>query len=145
MRENLIFYGIPEQPAPREGEQLQYENCDMLVKYLIQKALEINTENMRFDRSHRLGGPRARKPRSIVVKFHCYSEREEVIKKSLETNVKRSMQGSNQGIGVQTPRIYEYAKQEETCGKTTRIIGNKLNVNNKVTCTLMAECVTKTT
>ena len=53
MKENLIFYGILEQPAPIEGQQLQYENCDTIVKDLIQKALEINTENMRCDRFHR--------------------------------------------------------------------------------------------
>jgi len=49
MRENLMFYGIPESTAG------QTENCEQLVKELIRLKLQLDTEHMQFDRSHRLG------------------------------------------------------------------------------------------
>ena len=48
MRENLIFYGLPD--SPRESE-----NCESLVKELISTKLDIDTVNMSSDRAHRLG------------------------------------------------------------------------------------------
>ena len=95
---------------------------------------------MTIDRAHRLGGPRAKKPRPIVVKFHRYSDRETVRVKSRNEAVKMRLRESNQGIGVQQPQqyrearraLFEQAKREEERGKRTRIVGNKLYVNNRV-------------
>ena len=138
MRENLIFYGIHE--SQRIDDETGDENCERLVKDLISTKLEINTENMTIDRAHRLGGPRAKKPRPIVVKFHQYSDRETVRVKSRNEAVKMRLRESNQGIGVQQPQqyrearraLFEQAKREEERGKRTRIVGNKLYVNNRV-------------
>jgi hypothetical protein len=131
MRDNLIFYGI--------NETEQNENCEELVKTLIQTKLQLDTTDMQFDRAHRLGGPRARKPRPVVVKFHRYSDRETVRRKSYDENVKASLRGSNQGVGIQSPLQYrearkaltETAQQEKSKGHQTRITGNTLFVNNK--------------
>ena len=139
MRENLIFYGIPEGPSTHESNETRPENCELLVKELMKDVLDIDSATMIIDRAHRIGGPRARKPRPIVVKFHKYSDRETVRKKSLEENTKRLLQNSNCGIGVQSPRQYrearkalsDHAKREEDRGNKSRIIGNKLFINNR--------------
>jgi len=60
MGENLVFYGVQEVNKP--------ENCELLLKDLIQTQLEIDASNMTFDRAHRLGHKTARKPRPIVDK-----------------------------------------------------------------------------
>lgn len=71
MRENVIFYSIPEVPHLIDG-QARGENCEALVKELITTKLQLEAANMVIDRAHRLGSKRARKPRPIVVKFHRY-------------------------------------------------------------------------
>ena len=71
MRENLMFYGIPEGG---DGE-----DCERLVKDLCTDLLEMRGDfvrNMLFDRAHRVGQVSASKVRPIVVKFHYYTERE---------------------------------------------------------------------
>ena len=139
MRENLIFYGIQE-PTTNNGT-LQPENCDSLVKQFITEHLHTDGNNIVLDRAHRLGGPKSRKPRPIVVKFHKYSDREDVRLKSYNATIKTSLANMNLGVGIQSPQQYrdarkelkDYAKQEQDKGKKARIIGNKLYVNNKDT------------
>ena len=80
MRENLISYRIPEGPSTHESNETRPENCELLVKELMKGVLDTGSATMIIDRAHRLGGPRARKPRPIVVKFHKYSDRELVRK-----------------------------------------------------------------
>lgn len=75
MRENLVFYGIPETVAT-DGIQ---ESCENLVKNVINNHMGINAENFIFDRVHRMGSDKARKPRAIVAKFHYFSERESLL------------------------------------------------------------------
>ena len=140
MRENLIFYGIPESPPPVQGQPIQIENCERLVKDLIKDYLKVDANEMPFDRAHRLGGFRAKKPRPVVVKFHQYSDRETIRLKSREDEIRTSLRGSNLGIGIQTPLQYREArkaltdlvKKESDRGKKTRIVGSKLFVNNKL-------------
>ena len=134
MRENLIFYGLAEQTSGME-------NCESLVKNFITTKLGIDASGMSFDRAHRLGGQRARKPRPIVVKFHRYADREAVRQKSYEDPIKKSLKDSNLGVGIQSPQqyrearkaLFEHGKREENRGNRTRIVGNKLYVNNKIT------------
>lgn len=138
MRENLIFYGLPETTSA--DSQPTTENCEKLVKELITSKLQLDATPMVLDRAHRLGGNRARKPRPIVVKFHRYSDREAVRLKSHEDAIKTSLRGSNLGVGIQSPQQYrdarkafaEHVKREEERGQRARVIGNKLYVNNRV-------------
>ena len=54
MRDNLIFYGIPEGPS---HSGTMSENCDNLVKSFIKDNLKIDPKDIEFDRVHRLGNP----------------------------------------------------------------------------------------
>ena len=140
MRENLIFYGIQESPPPVQGQPIQIENCERLVKDLTKDYLKIDANEMTLDRAHRLGGFRAKKPRPVVVKFHQYSDRETIRMKSREDEIRTSLWGSNLGIGIQMPlqhrearrALTDLAKKESDRGKKTRIVGSKLFVNNKL-------------
>ncbi len=70
MRDNLILTGIPENTN---------ESCEHQVKNLIRHQMGI-TENVEFDRVHRIGPPHQQgpgsKPRPIVAKFTRYKQRE---------------------------------------------------------------------
>lgn len=54
MRENLIFYGIPESTGSENMEE-SVENCETVVKDFIKEHIKINATDMKFDRSHGLG------------------------------------------------------------------------------------------
>ena len=116
MRDNLIFYGIPENtPIPSihiqkndsitsggntSGDIIDQDDkkssqipmkiesetlaCEMLVKQFINDVLKINSNNIVFDRVHRLGSEHnSMKPRPIIVKFHYFTDREQICKSLL--------------------------------------------------------------
>lgn len=132
MRDNLVYYGVPENT--------EQENCESLVKELIRIHLGLDVDNMIFDRAHRMGNRTARQPRPIVVKFHKYKDREEVRVKSLENEIKSKLRDQRLGIGIQSPQehrdarkaFYAISKQEQDRGNRTRIVGNKLLINNVI-------------
>lgn len=132
MRENLIFYGIAETGNG--------EDCEALVKTLIQTTMGLDTSTMQFDRVHRLGGDLAKKPRGIAAKFHYFKDREKVRKRSYDEDVKQKLREANCGVGVQRPlqnrvarkAFLDIIKSETTKGKTVRQNGNKLYVNGRL-------------
>ena len=99
MRDNLIFYGIPERS--QKDAQNNPENSESLIKVLVTMIIDLDDDVIRLDRAHRLGGNRARKPRALVVKFHYYSEREQVRQQLFDKAVKKPMPDDNYGIGIQ--------------------------------------------
>jgi chromosome segregation ATPase len=129
MRDNLIFYGISEQPQPLEedtvtethetmdeqqSEQQQRQqqpgrqtstvaSCETLVKTFIKNVLDIDPSEIRFDRARRLGLATARNPIPIVVKFHNYTDRERIRQKSFDDAIKEKMKHLRQGVGIQQP------------------------------------------
>ena len=103
MRDNLIFYGIPETA--------DHEDCNPLVKELIETKLEIDAQGIIFDRVHRMGTNTAPKPRPIVGKFHYYSDRERVREKSYQDNVKKNLKDAGLGIGIQRPELMREARK----------------------------------
>lgn len=129
MRENLVFFGLQETQA---------ENCEALVKELIKSHLDIDATAMEFDRAHRLGPNTAKKPRPVVVKFHNYKNRETILNKSREQDVRTKLKDNQLGVGVQSPpehrearkALYPFSKRDEEMDKRTRITGNTLFVNN---------------
>ena len=131
MRDNLIFYGIPETAA---------EDCENKVKELCKEKLGIlNADTFVFDRAHRLGSEQnTRKPRPVVVKFHLYKEREIVRNKSFERETSDRLRRENLGVGVQWPKQVREARrelrpimiQEKERGKSVRFVKDKLFVNN---------------
>jgi hypothetical protein len=135
MRENLLFYGIPESIHGIN------ENCSELVKNLLESELKIdNAKSITFDRAHRLGPKSGGKVRPIVVKFHDYNSREMVRLKSLQTDIKQSLKNNGHGVGIQSPQEYRDARkafkplidEAEQHNQTTRITGNKLFINKKL-------------
>ena len=134
MRDNLIFYGIPEGTGPNsENEQ---EASDRLVKNIINDVLKINPADIVFDRAHRLGNPRkATKPRPIIVKFHYYSQHEKVRKVAFD--LKADLKKSNYGVGIQLPKEWRDARRnlsavyqnEKEKGNRVKFVGNKLYIN----------------
>lgn len=71
MRDNLLFYGVPEG-----GEN---EDCENLVRKVCAEHLKLNLQdvtNLVFDRVHRVGNASDNKVRPIVAKFHYYKQRE---------------------------------------------------------------------
>ena len=124
MRENLMFYGIPEG-----GNN---ENCEELVKRVCTDIMQMQrTHEMTFDRAHRAGSRSGSKVRPIVVKFHYYSEREEVRKKSFDYT--EQLKASNIGIGAQLPKeirdarkpLYPAMKKAKSEGKSVKFVGKK--------------------
>ena len=76
MRDNLMFYGIPES----DGE----EDCELLVKKLCDEHLKMASDALMFDRVHRVGVKKRNAHRLRVTKFHYFTEREAVRKASYE-------------------------------------------------------------
>ena len=127
IRENLMFYGIPE--AGRE------ENCEELVKTVCKDTLKLeNADQMLFDRAHRVGARPGPKPRPIVVKFHYYHERELVRKRSFDYS--DTLKSGNMGIGAQLPKetrearkqYYPAMKKAKSEGKKVKFVGSKLYI-----------------
>ena len=67
-RQCLNFSGIPEQ---------QNENTEKLI-IEIAKAAGVNVKPDDIDVSHRIGKPKAGKPRAIIAKFQSFSKRQEM-------------------------------------------------------------------
>ncbi len=66
MRDNLLFYNIPESKDE--------DTTDIIHKLLEEKLQIEDSYNIKIDRSHRLGREKqgVKKPRPIVAKFNFY-------------------------------------------------------------------------
>lgn len=132
MRENLVFSGIDEATQFKE----KGENCEDLIQEFIKNELQI-TDNISFDRVHRLGrfNPRHRYPRPIVAKFTYYKDKERVkqtaVKKLKHTNywVKDHYP---QEIEERRKQLYQAAKTaRQDPNNKVRLVRDKLFINNR--------------
>ena len=85
-RENLRFFGIPE---PTGGT----EDVHQVVHKFLKEELELEiTEDIEFQRAHRIGKKKTGETRPVIVRFLRFPEREMVFKRAREmqeeTNVK---------------------------------------------------------
>lgn len=128
MRENLLFYGIPEA-----GEN---ENCEQLVKQVCTDKLNLPGANdFLLDRVHRVGVHKQNKSRPIVAKFHYFRDRETVRKRSYDHN--DALKQANLGIGMQWPQqvrearksLYPVMQREKQNGNNVRMVRDKLFIN----------------
>lgn len=128
MRENLLFYGIPEA-----GEN---ENCEQLVKQLCTDKLNLpESKDSLMDRVHRVGVRRQNKSRPIVAKFHYFRDRETVRKRSYDHS--DALKQANLGIGMQWPQqvrearksLYPVMQRERQNGKEVKMVRDKLFIN----------------
>jgi hypothetical protein len=157
MRENLIFYGIPETPETTQPKQptstsglsqdepsiqtksSENQTCEELVKGFITTKLDIDSEHMLFDRAHRLGNPKTAKlPRPIIVKFHYFKEREIVREASFQK--KEKLKEIKCGVSAQIPKEWREARQklstvyqaEKSKGNKVKFVGENLYVNGVI-------------
>ena len=94
MRDNLLFYGIPESNG---------EDCEIRVRQFLGEKLELpQAEKVSFDRVHRVGAASIGKTRPVVAKFHYYKERELVRNRVFE--LKDKLKAENVGVGAQLPK-----------------------------------------
>ena len=127
MRDNLMFYGIPES----DGE----EDCELLVKKLCDEHLKMESDALMFDRVHRVGVKKRNAHRPIVAKFHYFTEREAVRKASYEWA--ETLKQNNVGVGMQWPQqvrearkaLYPVMNKEKQNGKTVKLVRDKLFIN----------------
>ena len=82
MCENLIFTGIHEVYL-MSGE---FENCENTLCEFLSQHMNIQ-QNIKFDRVHRLGRYKRyqTRPRPIIAKFHDFSSKEMVQRRTPET------------------------------------------------------------
>ena len=159
MRDNLIFYGIPEvneqslkqKPTSASGssetseevfmeaEMTESQSCEYLVKNFIKTNLEIDPSKMLFDRAHRLGNPKkAKLPRPIIVKFNYYKERELIREASFKK--RDALKTIKCGVSAQIPKEWRDARQklstiyqaEKAKGNNVKFIGENLYINGAV-------------
>ncbi|KAK3106901.1 hypothetical protein FSP39_002444 [Pinctada imbricata] len=92
MRENLLFFGIPEE---------EEEYCDVVLTDYLTDTMKICTD-ISFERIHRVGrkhSPRdGQRPRPIVAKFSFFKDREFVRRHAPWT-----LKGSNYWVQEQFP------------------------------------------
>ena len=126
MRENLMFYGIPE-----EGDK---ENCEDEVKQLMRDILHMESvDTYTFDRAHRVG-QRSASTRPIVVKFHYYSQREKV--RQTAFGVSEELKAAKLGVGAQIPKdirdarkpLYPAMKKAKDEGKNVKFMGKNFSL-----------------
>lgn len=129
MRDNLIFYNIPETRDE--------ETTPIIHKLLEEKmGMKDATKNIKIDRSHRLGRPKpgASKPRPIVAKFNYHQDRETIRRNAMK------LRGTNIGIGEQFPaeivkarkELYPELKKGKHEGKQAKLVRDKLIIDGKV-------------
>lgn len=128
MRDNLLFYGIPES---RENE-----NCEDLVKQVCIEELQMpEARDFLVDRVHRVGVQKQNKIRPIVAKFHYFRDREAVRKTSYDHS--ETLKQANLGIGMQWPQqvrearksLYPVMQREKQNGKEVKLVRDKLYIN----------------
>ena len=96
MRDNLIFSGIAEDAS---------EDTETVLKGFINEHLKI-TEDIEFERCHRMGVRQGQRPRAIVAKFSRFKERELVRKAAPK------LKDKPYGVNIQYPKeIMEKRKQ----------------------------------
>ena len=71
-RENLRFHGIPE------SRDETWEETEDKVREYISKDLDLNQSNISIERAHRIPG--TEKPRTVIVKFSFYKDKEKILK-----------------------------------------------------------------
>ena len=82
-RDNLCFGGIQENANETDRD------CEEKVRSVISTHMNIDPQNMKFVRCHRLGPKRANVTRNVIVKFHYFGDRQLVWGKRSELKGKR--------------------------------------------------------
>lgn len=102
-RENLRFYGIPEQLDEQENTQ------EVLVDFMVNKLNFGDAPRFEFQRVHRVGKLDAsqRNPRQIIARFLRYGDREQVFSRA------RQLKDTGMGISPDLPKgVVDFRKKQ---------------------------------
>ncbi len=119
-RSNLVFHGIAESVEDLEAEF--HRLCTHYLKL---------SEQLRIERIHRVGSPNKDRPRTVVVKFLSYKDRE------LFWNNRRNLKGSRVfveehfAVEIQQQRLQllPYMQAARQRGEKAILIGDKLLIS----------------
>ena len=128
MRDNLLFYNLPEN---------RDENTTEVVQNLLAEKLGLeNAKNIKIDRSHRLGKKKSgeSKPRPIVAKFNFHQDKVTILQNA------RKLKGTQIGISEQFPeeiakerkRLYPELKKARSNGMKANLVRDKLFINGEL-------------
>lgn len=130
MRDNLIFYKIPEERGETD------DVCVRKVLQLIENELKIEdaTTKIKLHRAHRMGRFDATKVRPIVAKFAYYPDRENVRKSA------GNLRGKPFGISQQFPKeimetrrkLVPIMKAARDNGKEAYMVVDKLYIDKRL-------------
>ena len=112
-RNNIVFYGFPEQNS-RINER---ENCEgKVVNFLKSKGFFEHEYTIEIDRAHRLGKWRndiENKPRPIIVRFTFYKDKEQIMSQGRlfkDSDVNASEDFSKMTLEIHR-QLYRHAKE----------------------------------
>ena len=131
-RNNLLFYGIPEN-----DEKESWEDCETAVCNILYGTLGIPKERVfKFERVHRLGAKIDNKPRVIIAKF-CYFKDREIAwskRKKLSDTIYRLAEDYPIEILQQRQQLYPIFAAAKNCKTVKRadLKLNKLHIDGKV-------------
>lgn len=127
IRDNLIFFNIPEKPneKPEETEQILYEFIEHDMRLDSQFA-----KNISFERVHRAGPIDKKKHRKIVAKFSFHKERETVRSHS------KNLKGTNYFVREQFPteviearkRLYPIYQEAKKNNQRASLVVNRFYI-----------------
>jgi exonuclease III len=125
MRDNLLFHNLPEEKD---------ENCEQKVLTFIKEKLNIEGQEVRLQRAHRIGPFNPSKTRPIVAKFSDYPVREDVRRAA------KNLKGTNFGISEQYPKevvekrrqLVPIMVQARKDGKEAYLRVDKLYINKQL-------------
>jgi hypothetical protein len=129
MRDNLLFFGIPEEKGEKDSD------CVNKVLDLIENKLQVEnaSENIKLHRAHRIGRYDSKKTRPIVAKFAYYPDREKV-------RLNASKLAKPYGISQQYPtevmesrkRLVPIMLEARRQGKEAYIAGDRLFIDRRL-------------
>lgn len=132
MRDNLVFTGIPEQPA---------EDTEKVIKEFITSQLKIpsdTVENITFHRVHRIGhnmdNSTNKRPRPIIAKFEHFKQKTQIQRQGKE------LKGTHYGLNDQFPKeiiqrrqkLFPIRKEMIKNGQKAVINIDKLYINGQL-------------
>lgn len=128
-RNNLLFHGIIE--TAKES----WQDCEKAVSNVLKKDMNIS-EDIKFERVHRIGYKTPNNARSIIVKFNSFKDREQVWsqRKKLSKLTVRISEDYPTEILEERKVLYPIFIAAKNCDQvtSTSLKVNKLHINGKV-------------
>ena len=130
MRDNLIFYRIPEEKGETDDDCVRKILTFMEEMFEIEKA----TTEIKLHRTHRMGRFSPTKTRPIVAKFAYYTDREKVRKSA------NKLKNTSYGISQQFPKeimdtrrkLVPIMKEARGKGQDAYIVVDKLYIDKQL-------------